>query len=466
MRPTDRALIGLGALSVIGWLILARWYSLFEHYATPGFAFDKIPGHFRSPILQGTALLFAALAVVYAAGYWLISRAAAISSLTKLMIGLTIVASGLVNIVIYPAGAIDLFVYLMELKLAYYYQQNPYLVTAFPRYMDDPFSKVASYHQSPLVYGPAWLLLSGWPAALAGFSDLLRAALAMKAFSLLLLLLASLIIYLYHRDAKSRWLAVYLFGANPLVLYLSVGQAHNDLLLTVLLLAAMLALQGRSPAAAPLLTLSALVKFFTLPLGAVFVVAMFRRGWSRTSLVWSGLLALAAAVFVTAPFWAGGKMAGGMLRALDISQNLDTVSLYALARAYLRGRYASAGALAAAQASFISLFATSTLWVLWNVRRVERALLYVLCLFYLLVSSLHPWYLIPVVGILALQHTRRDTPYLFLASALGLLFFPLDVWARFDSGFSRLGVQFFLALFLTLPMLLLLAREVYDIAST
>lgn len=104
--------IGCSLVALAAWLILARWYSLFEHYSTPGFAFDKIPGHFASATIRYTLVLFLALTVVYAAGYLLISKVSRISGSLKFAAILLFVGSGLANIVIYPVAAIDVFYYL------------------------------------------------------------------------------------------------------------------------------------------------------------------------------------------------------------------------------------------------------------------------------------------------------------------------------------------------------------------
>ncbi len=70
----------------------------------------------------------------------------------------------------------------------------------------------------------------------------------------------------------------------------------------------------------------------------------------------------------------------------------------------------------------------------------------------MLLSLLYPWYLIPVVAVLALKHDALGLAYLAAASALGLLYYLLSVWAWAASGFGALGIHAFQALFLTLPI--------------
>ena len=102
------------------------------------------------------------------------------------------------------------------------------------------------------------------------------------------------------------------------------------------------------------------------------------------------------------------------------------------------------------------------LLVLWAMRRglpPVRAVVYALLLFFLLLTNLYPWYLIPVIAVLALRHDAVDFAFIAVATALGLLYYPLYVWAHFNSGLPKLQVHYFLALFLTVPIVAFLAVE-------
>jgi hypothetical protein len=453
--------ISFAAITVVLWLVLYSWYALFDHYTTPGFAFDRVPGHFDSDTLRYTALLFLALSLIHFANYWVISRASSISGMLKLATIITVLGSGAINILIYPAGAIDLFYYVAQLKLTFYYQQNPYLVTFVPMYVDDPFAKFGWPLTVSPPYGPAWLLISGSVTVFAGFDDLLRVLLTYKTFSLMLVILSGVLIARYQDDDQSKWLAAYSFVANPLVLFEAVGNGHNDIVMTVLLLAAVLALKKRSSLALPLLLLSALVKIVTIVLLPLFILTMYSRMWERRKILLSALLAFVVVVVVVAPFWSNGNMIGGIVRGMEFAHNLKTASIFSLAREYLQQQHVSAETLSLLRLGFGGLFAVSAFVVMWKSEELEWALVDILLLFYSLVSSLHPWYLIPVVGLLTLRHERVAHAYVFLASMLGLLFYPVDIWARFNAGFPTFQRHLFLAMFLTLPMLGLLGFQIW-----
>jgi hypothetical protein len=313
-RLADILIPSLSLLALLCWLVLYRWYALLDHIHTPLYSFYAIRGTSRSQALGQTALVFLALPTIYCVTCCLISKAAKVSAAVKVATVLLIVGAAVVNIWLYPVGVPDVFTYLFELKLVYIYHENPYVVTG-SFYAADSLARFAGFLDVPLSYGPAWVVISSLPAVLAGFDSLPRLLLAYKLFSLLWLAVGGLVVYAHHHDEKGRWLGVYSFLANPLVLFESVGNAHNDVLMTAFLLTAVLALRRGSTWAGPLATLSALVKWLAVPFLPLFVLAALRGGCKRERLFLSALGSLALAIAVSAPFWAGGRMIGGRPRS-------------------------------------------------------------------------------------------------------------------------------------------------------
>jgi hypothetical protein len=93
-------------------------------------------------------------------------------------------------------------------------------------------------------------------------------------------------------------------------------------------------------------------------------------------------------------------------------------------------------------------------------RPLEAAAVDTLLLFLLLMTNLYPWYLIPIVALIALQSDRLSRAYLFAATALGLAYYPLYVFARFGHHWPELTIHLFLAPFLTVPILVFLGAQV------
>jgi len=504
--PATWPLALVATLTVAAWLPIVRWYSLAANQTNTHFAFEKIPGGLSSSILRTTLLLFLFLALLYALGYWLLAAQRPLVRSTKLTIVVLILGPALLNVFLYPVGALDVFNYLVELKLTYGYGQNPYLTT-FAAYRGDPYALPAFLVNVPLFYGPVWLLAYGLPVAVVGFDSLVTLLSALKVFNLLLLGVSGFLIFRSQRESSDGWRAAYLFLANPLVLFEGIGNAHNDVLMTLFLVAAVAAYRRTSPLAGPWLALSALVKVFTAALAPLLLVAALRHrwGWRRLAAV-VPLTALVVVLTVT-PFWAGGEMLDGLRRGTVRSQQMDHVSLLSLAQQAVRTRQTAlwlspllslgSGCVPTTRASaagttdqgtprscrrllslparkgFVTqagaiLFAGLALLIAGSVARgrpLETAAVDTLLLFFLLLTKLYPWYLIPIVALLALRHDRLGRRYLFAATALGLAYYPAYVFARFDQAWPELTIHLFLALFLTLPMLIFLLAEVWRFAA-
>jgi hypothetical protein len=496
MTRAGVALWLLVLIAAASWSLFAWWYSLPANETNTHFAFEKIPGGFASPILRGTLLLFIMLGAVYAGGYLLISRQERLSQGAKSAIVMLICLPAIANLFVYPVGALDVFNYMIELKLAYGYGENPYLVT-FAGYRDDPFALPAFLVNIPLFYGPVWLIAYGLPVAVAGFGSIIGLLSALKIFNLGLLALTGVLIYRSHGDDRAGWLGVYLFLANPLVLFDGVANAHNDVLMTLFLVASVVAFRSKMVIAGPLLALSALVKLFTIALAPLLFAVTLRDRWGWRRLALTGSMALLVVVISVTPFWADGAMIDGLRQGTAQSQEMNHVSILSLAHQAIKtpSIASQVAPLLSIGSDFpSSLFGTSSAMPDWaekplswlpsmearknlvtrvcatvfialaltiavavyRGRALEAGIVDTLMLFSLLLTNLYPWYLIPIVAILALRRGRLGLTYVFVGTTLGLAYYPAYVYARFGSGWDELTLHLFLALFLTVPMLIYL----------
>jgi hypothetical protein len=499
MSTADRMLWLLVLVAAAGWSLVARWYSLPANETNTHFAFEKIPGGFASPILRGTLLLFLMMGAIYAGGYFLISRQERVSSGARFAIVAMVCLPAIANLFVYPVGALDVFNYMIELKLAYGYGENPYLVT-FAGYRHDPFALPAFLVDVPLFYGPVWLIAYGLPVAVVGFQSIIGLLSALKLFNLGLLAVTGLVIYRSHQDDRAGWLGVYLFLANPLVLFEGVGNGHNDVLMTLFLVAALVAFHRKSVIAGPMFALSALVKLFTIVLAPLLLAVMLRGRWGWRRLALAGSLALLVVVISVMPYWADGAMVDGLREGTAKSQEMNHVSVLSLAQQAVSTSSVSSGfaplfaigsgspssplgessTLPAWQANTglglpsvavrralvtqacVAVFVVLALVIAVAVARgrvMEAGVIDTLMLFSLLLTNLYPWYLIPIVACGALWQSRRGLGYIFVGTTLGLAYYPAYVYARFGSGWDELTIHLFLALFLTVPMLIYLIAE-------
>lgn len=483
-RVGEFLLLAVSVAAIFCWYKLYQWYGLFANRNHTHFAFEKIPGQFDSPILRRTLALFVVIAILYAGGYGLVRGAPRISRAIKLGVAASVLGPGFVNVVLYPVGALDVFNYMIEIKLAYHYHVNPYLET-FEAFRHDSYALPAFLVDTRLFYGPVWLLVSWLPGAVVGYANVFHSLVAMKVLNALLLALTGATIFRYHGDdERRRWLAVYAFLANPLILFEGLANAHNDVMMTCFLVGALIALRGRSGLAGALLAASALVKFFTVALAPLFVLVVVLRRWSPRRIAVAVGLTGAVVVVACAPFWAGGGMVDGLRKGTATSQEMDHVSVYSLAQQYqkeqetaqlvrsepnlsfaknfLAARKLSAAAKQRLERLFGGAFVVLTLLLLVRVGRgrpPEAAVVDLMMLFSLLLTNLYPWYLIPVFAVLALRRDALGTGYLLVATGLGLAYYPFYVWAHFNTGWETFRVHLFLSVFLTVPMLLYLFAE-------
>lgn len=321
---TAVSLIGAAVVSTVVWFWIKQWWGLFENRDRHHFSFERASNGFHSDALQQTLQAFVVLAVIYAAVLWLLNRRPDLSWPARIGILGLIVGPAVGTLLLYPVGALDVFNYMVELKLTYHYDQNPYLVT-FHNYVPDSYAGPAFLTDVKLFYGPAWLMITGIPARLSGFTDYIDTLVALKLFNALLIGLIGVVAAWYHGVRSTRWLALVMVAANPLVLFEGIANGHNDVLLTVFVVGAMVALQRKSPLAGPLLALSALVKLYTVALLPIFIVVSLKGkwGWRRISL--TVVLTAASVIAVCAPYWGEGDLIDGLRNGLEESQEMDHV---------------------------------------------------------------------------------------------------------------------------------------------
>lgn len=486
-RPTARflarlafqwLLLPLAAVMAGCWWLLYDWYSVFEHRDDTHFALQKLQGAFDNPILRQTLGVFVLFSVVYAFVLWLL-HSGGMSRAGVVAVCVMVFAMGAGCVLLYPVGALDVFNYMVELKLTYHYDQNPYLVT-FEAYREDSFARSAFLVDVTLFYGPAWLLVSWIPVAITGFTDVIQTLLGMKVFNLALLAVIAFLVARHHRDDRFRWFAPALVLLNPLVMFEGVVNAHNDVMLTAFLVGAVMALERRSPVAGPLLALSTLVKAYSVVLLPLFIVVALRDRWGWKKIAQTVALTSVAVVVTFAPFWGDGKLVDGLLGGLEESQGMDHVSPYSLAQQYAQSRIAEddidpefvmsrpafeilpdetrqelwIGFTVAMVAATLALAASA-----WRGRSAALAAADTLLVMFLASTNLYPWYLIPVVALFALRPERLGIWYVAIATGLGLAYYPLFVYGHFNTGWSRFEVHQFLALFLTLPILIYLVAR-------
>ncbi len=470
------ALIFSVAMVAGGWWLLNEWYGVSRRKHQARFSFEMVPGGFDSPVLRNTLIVFLSLSATYILIAWLLAQHTRIGTHRLALVGAVVAVMSVGAVMLYPVGALDVFNYMVELKLAFDYGENPY-VTTFRQYEHDPYAKFAFMIDVTLFYGPAWLLSSGIPVLFTGFTDVFQTLLGLKMFHLALTLLTGALVWWAHRTTHVRWLAAALFVANPLVMFESVGNGHNDILLTFFLVGAMIALRRRSVLAGPLLALSALVKVYTGILLPLFIVIALKDRWGWRRIAVTVALTAATVAAVSAPYWDDGELIEGFQVGLEESQQMDHVSPYSLALQYAQFQYAEdqpdTDFLMSRPVheivdpetrdqiwnAFAAVLLVATLALAasaWKGRAPEIVAAETLLVLFLTTTNLYPWYLVPVFGLIALRPDRLSLRYMVIATTLGLVYYPMFVFAHYNTEWMRFGVHQFLAIFLTVPILVYL----------
>jgi hypothetical protein len=351
----------LSALSLlVYWLGLLAPYNLFALRLKPLQDVAKLTR--GQPLAQaGFVLTFAALSGLYYL-LWRLCRAPASACADEHSLWFTVlgglVVVNLALLWLYPIGAADVFDNILRGRIAAVYGGNPFYKIPSD-YASDPFYHYSAWHYSPSAYGPLWELLAAGVSRLVGDNFLAN----LIGFKLLGLLFyagcIALIAGVLQRHAPERALSgVVLFAWNPLVLYETAGNAHNDIVMAFFILLGMYFLSrdfrfvqralARFPvsvgefipralpcvSAALAFTAGALVKFISLLL-IPLVLAVAWRAFSRrrprlVAIVSASLAAAAFAALLYAPFWRGGDPL-----SLQRRETLFTASLPALIQAHL-----------------------------------------------------------------------------------------------------------------------------------
>jgi hypothetical protein len=232
-------------------------------------------------------------------------------------------AALLVLLFMYPITAVDVFGYASQIRVWTIYHANP-LTTPPSAFPGDPFLPFNSWPGQPSPYAPLWILLSALVSHLAGDS-FFSAVIFQKLLSLVACLGCMGFIWLLAKRLcpERRWQAFVFFAWNPLVLFETGANGHNDAVMVVFMLAGLWALLSTrwyvQTLALPLLVASVLVKWISvllLPLAVIYLLRGGRaRRWGLAPLGLGAALTVAYAVPLVAPFWDTRYAPGVLLQA-------------------------------------------------------------------------------------------------------------------------------------------------------
>jgi hypothetical protein len=124
----------------------------------------------------------------------------------------------------YPAAlSFDIFNYITTARVAFFYQENPYIIYPI-EFLNDPYLEFTRAANKTALYGPFWILLTGIPH-FAGLGNFILTLFFFKAFIALFFIGT---VYIMRKIDKT---AAFFFILNPLVIIESLVSSHNDIVM-------------------------------------------------------------------------------------------------------------------------------------------------------------------------------------------------------------------------------------------
>jgi hypothetical protein len=212
---------------------------------------------------------------------------------------------------VYPATAIDVYIYAARSHLLTDYGLNPSTVTPERLWDYDAYVQYASaeWADDTSPYGPLWNIIAA-PATAFDRESIEVAVLIFKAMMVAGTLGTAALIHDIARRVQPRLAlsAMLAWLWCPVVLWEGIANSHNDILLILLVVAALWCwVAGHEGGVVPLLGAAALLKVVAVMLiPAAIVAIVVRTGWNRRLLAIAGQTAafsVAALWIAFAPFY-------------------------------------------------------------------------------------------------------------------------------------------------------------------
>lgn len=374
----------------------------------------------------------------------------------------------------YPVNAIDIFLYAVRSRLFTTYGANP--IGAYPNnFPADPWMPfmTAEWGGRLSPYGPLWNLIAAPITALAG-DHMIVALVGFKILATICILAGGWIIARTltaagRADVAATGALFYLW--NPLVLWEGAGNGHNDVLLALLLLLALLAwVTRRDRLVIPLLVVAALIKYVTVPLIPLAAIALWRRAEDTPARLrvagWSAALSTIATLIALYPFYDLGAIRTSIAQQGAIFYTSPASVAIALLRAHYPFETITRSAIVIGYAILLAALASQAILLWQRPARLPRALFEVLYVFLLAaIWNARPWYLVWLVGLAALLPWGWPAWRTIAWTAGGLAGYAFFIWieAWWHPGFDTaqvVGVPLILGATLVLTLAEMVQRGI------
>ena len=389
----------------------------------------------------------------------------------RVLIGSTTAAMYLAFTAMYPTNAIDVYIYAARSRLLSSHGENPNAVQPIVYWESDPYMQFASQEWADNLspYGPLWNQLAA-PITWLGGDSIGAAVIGFKLLGAASAIAIAWFVYVIVRDRHPEWaLPAALFWLwNPLVLWDGIGNAHNDVTLMLPVIAALWAWQKRLDHwVIPLLLASVLIKYVTLILVPIALVAVWRRNPDYRERVAGILWSFAAILFLLAismyPFYnvdavyTSAREQGSMVAASPAWAVLTSLWEWSIAEITVETTINVAYGLAA-----VSIAAwMAACWI--KPDRLPRAAFEVM-FFFMLVASTNQrgWYVIWLVPLAAILIPATPWRRVLLWSVTSMMGHACTIWLWFVWDFEAWGYYWYMLIIVSVIFLPVVALTLWE----
>jgi hypothetical protein len=377
-------------------------------------------------------------------------------------------------VAMYPTNAIDVYIYSARSRLLSHYGQNPNDVRPDVYWDTDPYMRFASREWADNLspYGPLWNQIAAPVTWLGGDSI----GLAVIGFKLLSVVSALAIAWFIHDIVKSsspEWalVAALAWLWNPLVLWDGVANAHNDVTLMLPVMAALWAWRrGHERWVIPLLVASVLIKYVTVILLPLAIVAVWRRAHNpmRRLVValWSMgcvLLLIAASMY---PFY---DLEAVRRSAQEQGAKVNASPAWVVLASLAEWSVADVSAEDVRNAAYLIVAIGIAIWmaVCWTrPQRLALACFEVTFLFMLVASTnQRAWYVIWLVPLAATLLPGKQWRRATLWSVTAMLGHACTIWLWYVWDFDAWGYYWYVIVIVGVVFLPVIALTVWEVAA-
>lgn len=296
----------------------------------------------------------------------------------------------------------DLYSYIFSGRVYHIWGENPYLVpySSFP---NDPLYKSLEtvWAKHTVLYGPAFLYVSGYLNLLLQDNFLLLTG-AFKGLFLLANILIAFLIYKITNSKKS----VYLYSLNPLVIYELSGNIHTESLLLLFLAFSFYLLYKRPVLSFSVFTFSVLVKYYSALFAPLYLIYLKKK--SMRQLLIALTVGALISVLLYLPFWTGFEIFDYLMSYYNGIYPSPSLGIY-FGEVLLESYHTSF------QINTIIFFVLTGILIFrfWKSEATFKEFIFSTILFYLVyilfkLSLVMVWYLIPIIFIASLTDKWKE----------------------------------------------------------